>query len=36
MEEGDGEGNEGVGVRRRALQRCDSLNTEQGSDNTSA
>lgn len=33
MEERDAEGNEGVGVRRGDLQRCDSLNTEQSSDN---
>lgn len=33
MEERDGEGNEGLGVWRGDLQRCDSLNTEQSSDN---
>lgn len=31
-EERDGEGNEGVGVRRRDLQRCDSLDPKQSSD----
>lgn len=34
MEERNGEGNEGAGVRRRDLRRCDSLKTEQSSDKT--